>query len=137
MSQPIRKTLDVELGPHDIQEINSADALTALFGRLGYNTTRRISQTPGNLGITAEGTIRPIKRIDLIADQENLFQVYLFELTSVTVSHARALARAFRNLAGNYLLILTSDYESLDFVLLDKDIPVYVPSWNGDPVSHL
>lgn len=53
MSQPIRKTLDAELGPHDIQEINSADALAAFFTRLGYNTTPRISQTPGNLSLPA------------------------------------------------------------------------------------
>lgn len=133
MSQPIRKILDAELGLHDIQEINSADALAAFFTRLGYNTAPRISQPPGNLGITAEGTTRTIKKIELIADQENLFQVYLFELTSVTVSHTRALSRAFRNLAGNYLLILTSDYEFLDFVLLDKDLPS--PSEGRPPLA--
>jgi hypothetical protein len=60
----------------------------------------------------------------MIADQENLFQVYLFELDTVTVAHTRALARAFRNRAGNYLLVLTSDYESLDCVLLEKYLSI-------------
>ncbi len=68
--------------------------------------------------------MRPIKNIELITDQEGLLQVYLFELQSVTVAHTRALARAFRNRAGNYLLILTSDYDQLDFVLLEKYLPV-------------
>jgi hypothetical protein len=115
--------VDVDLSPHDIQALNGADAVAAFFARLGYNTAARTLQTPNNLGITAEGTTRPVKRIELIADQEALFQIYLFELTSVTISHTRALARSFRNRAGNYLLILTSDYEHIDFVLLEKYLP--------------
>lgn len=115
---------DVELEPHDVQALNSADAVAAFFAGLGYDTGPRTQQTPGNLGITAEGTARPIKMIELVADQEGLFQVYLFELVSVTVAHTRALARAFRNRAGNYLLVLTSDYERLDFVLLEKYLPI-------------
>ncbi|NWG76060.1 MAG: hypothetical protein HXY24_15915, partial [Rubrivivax sp.] len=55
---------------------------------------------------------------------EGLLQVYLFELDSVTVAATRALARAFRNRAGNYLLILTSDYDHIDFVLLEKYVPL-------------
>ncbi len=126
LKQPI--FADIELAPHDIQELNHSDALVSFFARLGYNTDARTVQTPGNLGITAEGTLRPIKKIELIADQEGLFQVYLFELKSVTVAQTRALARIFRNRAGNYLLVLTSDYEQLDFVLLHK----YIPSQNGE-----
>lgn len=124
MSQVAEKTrFDVDLAERDVQALSSADALTAFLARLGYNTNARTVQTPGNLGITAEGTLRPIRRIELIADQEELFQVYLFELASVTVGHTRALARAFRNRAGNFLLVLTSDYERLDFVLLERFLP--------------
>ncbi len=47
----------------------------------------------------------------------------MFELQSITVAHTRALARAFRNRAGNYLLVLTSDYERLDFVFLERELP--------------
>lgn len=97
--------------------------MSAFFARLGYNADARTTQTPGNLGITADGTTRQISRIELIADQESLFQVYLFELKSVTVAVTRAIARAFRNRAGNYLLVLTSDYDYLDFVLLEKYLP--------------
>jgi len=104
MNHGTSHVLDIELSPHDIQALSNADAISAFFTQLGYNTAARTLQTPGNLGITAEGTARPIKKIELIADQENLFQVYLFELTNVTVTHARSLARVFRNRAGNYLL---------------------------------
>lgn len=123
MDHKVVNLLDLELSSHDVQALNSADAVVAFFAQLGYKTDARIPQTPGNLGITAEGTVRPIRKIELIADQEGLFQVYLFELVSVTVAHTRALARAFRNLSGNYLFVLTSDYEHLDFVLLEKYLP--------------
>ena len=118
---------DADLSEREVQELSSADALAAFFARLGYDTNARTVQTPGNLGIGTEGTLRPIKRIELIADREGLFQVYLFELSSVTVSHTRALARAFRNRAGNFLLVLTSDYERLDFVLLERYLPPAAP----------
>lgn len=114
---------DHELTFHEIQELSSADAISGFLARLGYRTDVRTIQSPANLGITADGTLRPIKNVELLADQEGLFQVYLFELTSVTVSHTRSLCRAFRNRAGNFLLVLTSDYERLDFVLLEKYIP--------------
>ncbi len=118
---------DVDLSERDVQALSSVDAIAAFFARLGYNTNARTVQTPGNLGIGTEGTLRPIKRIELISDREGLFQVYVFELTSVTVTHTRALARAFRNRAGNFLLILTSDYERLDFVLLERFLPLAAP----------
>ncbi|OGA71057.1 MAG: hypothetical protein A3G81_23460 [Betaproteobacteria bacterium RIFCSPLOWO2_12_FULL_65_14] len=114
---------DVDLTPADVQTLANADAVAGFFARLGYDTNARTVQTPGNLGITAEGTLRPIRRIELIADQEELFQVYLFELASVTIAQTRALARTFRNRAGNFLLVLTSDYERLDFVLLERFLP--------------
>src|SRR3989344_1327423 len=116
--------LDVDLTERDIQALNTADAIAAFFAKLRYNTNARTSQTPANLGITADSTVRAIKKIELIADHEGRFQFYLFELLSVTIVTTRALARAFRNRTGNYLLVLTSEYERIDFVLLEKHLPV-------------
>jgi len=115
--------LDIDLTRQDVQLLSSADAIAAFFARLGYATEARTTQTAGNLGMTVESTSRPIKKVELIANQEGLLQVYLFELHSITVAHTRALARAFRNRAGNYLLVLTSDYERLDFVFLERELP--------------
>lgn len=115
--------LDIDLSRQDIQALSNAEAIAAFFARLGYDTETRTPQTAGNLGITADSTSRPIKKIELIANQEGLLQVYLFELQSITVAHTRALARAFRNRVGNYLLVLTSDYERLDFVFLERELP--------------
>ncbi len=114
---------DVPITISDVQELSSADAVTALFAKLDYRTDIRIEQSAGNLCITAEGTVRPISRIELIADQEGILQVYLFELTSVTIANTRAIVRGFRERAGNYILVLTSAYDRLDFVLVEKYLP--------------
>jgi hypothetical protein len=73
MKDVATQIIDIELGPHDIQALNGTDAVAALFARLGYNTDVRTLQTANNLGITAEGTTRPIKRIELIAGKPGLF----------------------------------------------------------------
>ncbi len=121
MSDPSRHASeDIDLLVPDIQGLASADALVAFFARLGWKTEGRITQQPGNLGITAESVRAPIKKIELIADSRDGLQVYLFELKSVTVAHTRVLARNFRNLSGNFLLVLTSDYQQIDFVVLHR-----------------
>jgi hypothetical protein len=94
MQSQSQQWFDIDLPRQDIQRLNSAEAIAAFFARLGYHTETRTIQAAGNLGITADSTARPIKKIELIADQEGLFQVYLFELQSITVAHTRALARA-------------------------------------------
>lgn len=124
MPDPLTTILDIDLARQDIQDLHNANAVAAFFARLGYNTDVRTAQTAGNLGISADSTAsRPIKKIELIADHEGLLQLYLFELQSITVAHTRALARAFRNRAGNYLLVLTTDYDRLDFVFLERESP--------------
>ena len=114
-------SFDVEFTPQDVQSISSPDAVAAFFAKLGYDTAARTNQTAANLAIP-DAAARPIKRIELIADHKKLLQVYLFELTSVTVAEIKALARAFRNRAGQFLLVLTSDYEFIEFILLDREL---------------
>lgn len=115
-----RHSFDLELSLHEIQALNCADAVAAFLARLGYNPAARTVQTPGNLGLS-EAVARPIKRIELLS-RDDLLQVYLFELKSVTVAGIRSLAGAFRNLAGRFLFVLTADYDDLDFILLDREV---------------
>ena len=129
---------DYEVSPQEVQELANADALTAFFAKLGYQTDSRTTQAPSNLGITANGTLKAVKRIELLADQEEgLLQVYLIEVSSVTIAHTKSLCRTFRNRAGNFLLVLTSDYETLDFVLLEKYIPASQKSTNSINLSQV
>ena len=70
MKNELTAYFDSDLTRQDVQALSSADAVAAFFAQLGYNTDARTAQTAGNLGITAESTARPIKKIELIADQE-------------------------------------------------------------------
>ena len=85
------------------------------------------------MGITAGSLARQIEHIERIAvhdDGAEPLDTYLVELTSVTVAATQGLAKALRNRAGNYLLVLTDDYERLDFVLLQRFLP-------GTPASPM
>jgi rubrerythrin len=109
---------DVNLTSGDVQQLSSPDQVAAFFGRLGYDVAARLQQTPAALGITPEAVQRKIQRIERIADHEQgALQVYFVQLDSVTVEATRALARSFRDRARNYLLVLTAEYQQLDFVL--------------------
>ena len=105
--------------------MGTRDDVVALFAALGYRTDSRQLQSVSAMGITAGALSRQIKHIERIAvldDGAEPLDLYLMELTSVTVAATQGLARALRNRAGNYLLILTDDYESLDFVLLQRSL---------------
>lgn len=115
---------DRNLTAADIQQLAHADAVVAFFATLDYDTSARLPQAPAAMGITAESLQRKVRRIERIADQEQgAFQAYLIELDSVTVAAIRDLARALRDRAGNFLLVLTADYDELDFVLVERELP--------------
>ncbi len=115
---------DRDLRPSDIQALSNEDGLAAFWGSLGYSIDARLAQTPQAMGITGDTLQRQIRHIERIADQENgALQIYLVELQSVTQANLQGIARAFRNRAGQFLLVLTSDYEELDFVLLERVLP--------------
>ncbi len=116
----LTRKLDFDIKSSDLQTLSSADALALFFAKLGWNTNNRIVQTADNLGITSDYLKKSIKCIELIADQEGLFQIYLFQLSALTQQAEREITRVFRNRAGNYLFVLAHDFYRLDFVLLDR-----------------
>jgi hypothetical protein len=72
---PSSQYLDIELDPHDLQALSSADAVAAFFARLGYSTDTRTPQTPANLGITAEGTLSDYQKNEEYVPFEALWEV--------------------------------------------------------------
>jgi hypothetical protein len=117
--------LDRDLQPSQIQALSSREAVAGFFAWLGYNTNARLQQTPSNLGISADSIVRQIKHVELLADQEGALQVYLFEVSSVTIALERALTRSLtRNRVTNFLLVITSDYERIDFLLAERVSPI-------------
>ncbi len=107
---------------NDIQALSDNDGVAALFLKLGYDV-ERLEQQPAVLGITAESLQRRIEHIEQIAVQDGWLHVYLFEMKTLRVTDREALARAFRDLAGDFLLVITSDYDAIDFVLLERQLP--------------
>ena len=119
-------TEDKNISVSDVQTLATRDGVAAFFAALGYGTDTRQPQSVSAIGITAGSLSRQIRHIERIAvhdDGAEPLDSYLVELTSVTVAATQGLARALRNRAGNYLLVLTDDYERLDFVLLQRSLP--------------
>ncbi len=112
---------DLELSREDIQLLSSRDALAAFFAKLGYDTNDRLIQNVAAMGFTRDSLKSAIIHIERLASQDaRLFEVYLFELKSVTVANTQGIVRAFRNRPGDYLMVLTDDYQRLDFVLVER-----------------
>ena len=126
-------TDDRNISVADVQTLATRDGVVAFFAALGYRTDSRQPQSVSAMGITAGSLSRQIKHIERIAvhdDGAEPMDLYLIELASVTIAATQGLARALRNRAGNYLLVLTDDYERLDFVLLQRSLP-------GTPASPM
>jgi hypothetical protein len=112
---------DLELSREDIQLLSTRDALAAFFAKLGYDTNDRLVQNVAAMGFTSDNLKSAIIHIERLASQDaRMFEVYLFELKSVTIATTQGIVRAFRNRPGDYLLILTDDYQRLDFVLVER-----------------
>jgi hypothetical protein len=110
---------DFDLTNAHLQALSSREAIVAFCAQLGYNTEARLKQTSAALGFSDVLT-HEVTHVERVADHENgELQVYLLEMKHVTVALTQALARSLRNRAGNFLLVLTADYERIDFVLMD------------------
>ncbi len=115
---------DLSLHAADIQLLSSRDRVLEFFTRLGYSTGEPMEQRVEAMGLTSEDLKRNIRRIERIADQDGgVLEVYLAELKSVTQASIQALARGLRDLESNFLWVLTSDYDRLDFVLFERTMP--------------
>ena len=121
-------TDDKNLSKSDIQTLATRDGVVAFFASLGYRTDARQAQSTVAMGIAVDSLKKHIKHIERIAvhdDGAEPLDFYLVELTSVTVAARQGFARALRNRVGNYVLVLTDDYERLDFVLLQRSLPMF------------
>jgi hypothetical protein len=111
---------DIDLAGKDIGELTSPDAFTALLARLGYRTSARTHLTPESIGLAGESAAA-FKKIELLSeDEEGFLRVVFAQPRSLTAKARNDLARVLGKSTIDHLLILASDYEDLEFVLLDK-----------------
>ena len=114
------RTTDVQLTGRDISNLASADATAAFLNSLGYDTGGRTRLTAEAIGLSGESAA-PIRSIELMSeDQEGFLRVMLVQLRSLTAKSRNDLARVLGKTNVDHLIILTSNFDTLEFVLLDK-----------------
>jgi hypothetical protein len=126
---------DLDLQGKDIGELTSADAFTAFLARLGYRTAARTHLTPESIGLIGESAAA-FKKIELLSeDEEGFLRVVFAQPRSLTAKARNDLARVLGKSTIDHLLILASDYENLEFVLLDKHKKEHQGPTGGERVS--
>lgn len=107
----------------NIRQLENADRIAGLFYHLRYNITERINIPDYTLmGMSGEDMRQYIQKIELIGKDpaDGDIVIYLFEVSPVTTKLRNDIARRFRERPENALLVLTKDYQELEFVLLDR-----------------
>ena len=96
---------DLPLTAADVAHLDSVDAIADFFTRLGYPAGTRVPMTAQALSLNRELT-DATRRVERLTSVEGVLEIYLFELTSVTVARTRALMRAFRDRGADYRALL-------------------------------
>jgi hypothetical protein len=111
---------DLDLTPKDIGELTSPDAVTGFLDRLGYSTKIRCPLTPESIGLSGDAA-STFKKIELLSeDQDEVLRVVFAQPKSLTAKARTDLVRVLGRSITDHLLVLASDYEALEFVLIDK-----------------
>lgn len=114
---------DVQLDQNRIRQVESVDEVAHLFAELRYDISEKTNIADyAVLGMGSEDLRQHIHRIELIGKDpvDGDIAIYLFEVRSVTAKLRNDIARRFRERPENALLVLTKDYEELEFVLLER-----------------
>ncbi|MCB9451455.1 MAG: Eco57I restriction-modification methylase domain-containing protein [Anaerolineaceae bacterium] len=146
---------DEPLDSSSIRQLENADRVAGLFHNLRYDITERTNIPDYTvLGMSGEDMRQLIHKIELIGKDpaDGDIVIYLFEVRSVTAKLRNDIARRFRERPENALLVLTKDYQELEFVLLERvvsksqsrraalkqairPIPLTINRLNPDPIA--
>ncbi|HUY87118.1 MAG TPA: hypothetical protein VMV10_00125, partial [Pirellulales bacterium] len=111
---------DLDLTPRDVAELASPDRVAAFFAKLGYDTAGRATLSPEAIGLSGE-TAGAIKRIETLSeDPEQFLRVVFAQPKSLTAKVRNDLVRVLGRGTLDHLLVLASDFDTLEFVFLDK-----------------
>ncbi len=118
---------DIQLDSSDIRQLENADEIAHFFAKLCYDVDIRCTIP---LGVTPYANTQDlnmqIHHHELIATdiKDADIRIYLFEVRSVTAKLRNDLARGFlKTNDAKVLLVLTSDYEDIEFVYLERSDP--------------
>ena len=111
---------DLDLTKKDISGLASVDAIAAFLAKIGYDTSKRSVLTPQAIGLT-EDVASATKKIELLsADPDDFLRVVFVQLKSLTAKSRNGFVTALKKSNIDHLLICVSNFDTLEFVLLDK-----------------
>ncbi len=117
---PSTHVTDVNLTPKNVSNLSSQDAIAAFFMELGYDTSRRSPLTADAIGLTGDSA-NAVRQIEVLSeDDEGFMRVVFVQLRSLTAKSRNDLARVLGKANVDHLLVLTSDFSAIEFVLLHK-----------------
>jgi hypothetical protein len=135
MSKTVPHSTDIDLTSKDFAELSSPDAIAGLLAKLGYDTSSRALLTPDAVGLVGESA-GAVKRIELLSeDPERFLRVVFAQSRSLTARFRNDLARALARTNPDHLLILASDFDTLEFVFLDKRKHQYKGPAGGERIQ--
>jgi hypothetical protein len=115
---------DEQLHASDIRQLESADEVAHFFAKLRYDVdARRTIPLDATAYASSQDLKMHINRHELVATDpvDEDMRVYLFEVRSITARLRNDLARGFlRTNDEKVLLVLTADYEEIEFVYLER-----------------
>jgi hypothetical protein len=113
-------TTDLDLTAKEITELASPDAIAAFLAKLGYDTSDRALLSPGALGLSGDSA-SAVKKIELLSeDPEQFLRVVFAQPKSLTAKVRTDLVRVLGKSNLDHMLVLASDFDTLEFVFLDK-----------------
>lgn len=111
---------DLDIVAKDVLDLASADAIAAFLAKLGYDTSDRTPLSPEAVGLSGESA-SVIKKIELLSeDPEGFLRVVFAQPRSLTAKVRKDLVRVLGKSSLDHMLILASDFDTLEFVFLDK-----------------
>lgn len=111
---------DVNVSSQRISQLTSPDAVAAFFTELGYDTERRSELSPEAIGLSGDAAAA-IQRIEVLCeDDEGFLRVAFVKLRSLTAKSRNDLTRVLGRTNIEHLLVLASDFATIEFVLIHK-----------------
>jgi type I restriction-modification system DNA methylase subunit len=113
-------TTDLDLTAKEVTELASPDAITAFLAKLGYDTGDRALLSPEAVGLSGDSA-NAIKKIELLSeDPEQFLRVVFAQPKSLTAKVRNDLVRVLGKSNLDHMIVLASDFDTLEFVFLDK-----------------
>ena len=115
-----------QLGDNDIPSVSDPESLSRLLQQLGYDVSKPVQLDAAGLGVAApsQHLVKDVRRLGVHVDAPGHLpiEVYYCQITSHTVKVRKAMAAAFKDkpAAGQLLILTTSTFEQLDFLLVEK-----------------